>query len=175
MSNQDAQPDTSWIARPGPEHRWLEQLVGEWEFVVEAPPDASSDAPAAAGQAPLTQVNRSLEGVWLVGEARMQGPDGSIGTTVITLGYDPARARFVGSWIGSMMTHLWVYDGELDPARRVLSLYAHGPDMSGGGGMAYYCDAFEVVDPDHHVLRASVQDEHGDWKTFMTTHYRRRR
>ena len=37
---------------------------------------------------------------------------------IMTLGYDPQKKRFVGTLIGSMMTHLWVYDGALDAGRR---------------------------------------------------------
>lgn len=38
-------------------------------------------------------------------------PGGGIATTMMTLGYDPARKWFVGTFIGSMMTHMWVYAG----------------------------------------------------------------
>jgi Protein of unknown function (DUF1579) len=31
------------------------------------------------------------------------------------------KKRFVGTWIGSMMTYMWVYDGELDRSERVLT------------------------------------------------------
>jgi hypothetical protein len=37
-------------------------------------------------------------------------------TTMMTLGYDPPKRRFVGTFNDSMMTHLWVYDGALDAA-----------------------------------------------------------
>jgi hypothetical protein len=34
-------------------------------------------------------------------------PGGGAATMFLTLGYDPQRERYVGTWIGSMMTHLW--------------------------------------------------------------------
>ena len=54
-------------------------------------------------------------------------PDGTPATTQITLGYDPAKKRFVGTWLGSMMTHLWIYDGELSADERTLTLSSEGP------------------------------------------------
>lgn len=49
-------------------------------------------------------------------------------TTLMTLGYDPQKQRYVRTWIGSMMTYLWVYDGgELDLAETVLRLNSEGP------------------------------------------------
>ena len=52
---------------------------------------------------------------------------------IMTLGYDPQKKRFVGTWIGSMMTYLWVYDGELDASGKVLTLNAEGPNMQVAG------------------------------------------
>jgi len=81
-------------------------------------------------------------------------PGGIAATTLMTLGYDPAKGRFVGTWIGSMMTHLWVYDGELDPAGRVLTLNSEGPSMTGDGSFAKYQDIVEFMSDDHRVLTA---------------------
>ena len=60
-------------------------------------------------------------------------PGGGPATTLMTLGYDPEKKRFVGTWIGSMMTHLWIYDGALDAAGKVLTLDAEGPSFAGDG------------------------------------------
>lgn len=174
MTDQDRavsnEPDTTWIARPGPEHRWLERLVGEWEFTPPPPPDL----PAPPGGSKLVQRFRSLHGTWVMGESDMPVPDGTMGTAIITLGYDPARGRFTGTWIGSMMNHLWVYDGVLDADRRVLSLETTGPAMDGSNRMQPYRDSVELVDDDHYVLRSAVQDDSGEWREFMAIDYRRR-
>jgi hypothetical protein len=80
----------------------------------------------------------------------------------------------VGTWIGSMMTHLWVYDGALDGAERVLALESDGPSMAGDGSMARYRDAIEVGSDDHRILTSSVRGDDGTWRPFMTAHYRRK-
>jgi hypothetical protein len=72
---------------------------------------------------------RSIGGIWVIGEGKGEMPGGDMATTMITLGYDPRTERFVGTWLGSMMTHLWIYDGELSADGKALSLYAEGPDF----------------------------------------------
>src|SRR3954452_23175039 len=87
-----------------------------------------------------TESVRSLGGLWIVADGQGEMPGGGAATMVLTLGYDPQKQRFVGTWVGSMMTNLWVYDGTLDAAARVLTLNAEGPSMSGDGRTAKYQD-----------------------------------
>jgi hypothetical protein len=93
---------------------------------------------------------------------------------ILTLGYDPQKERFVGTWIGSMMTNLWGYEGELDPAERVLTLNTEGPNMA-GDGTAKYQETIEVISDDHRVFKSRVLGDDGQWREFMTSHYRRSR
>ena len=154
---------------PQKEHQWLQQFVGEWTY--------ENEATMAPGQPPMkstgTESVRSLGGLWVAGEGRWEMPDGGMATTVITLGYDPAKKRFVGTFIGSMMTHLWLYEGELDAAEKVLSLDAEGPSFSGDGKMAKYRDVIELKSATHRVLSSYLLGEDGKWIPFMTAHYRR--
>ena len=102
-------------------------------------------------------------------------PGGTTGRTLMTLGYDPVRRRVVGTWIGSMMTHHWVYDGEFDAARDVLTLESDGPSMADDGTMARYRDVIELRSDDERTLTASVREADGSWRAFMVSTYRRRR
>jgi Protein of unknown function (DUF1579) len=106
-------------------------------------------------------------------EGRGQVPGGGIATTIMTLGYDPAKRRFVGTFIGSMMTNLWVYDGELDAAAKVLTLDSEGPSFSEEGKMARYKDVIEIKSDDRRVLTSSFLGDDGKWHQFMTANYRR--
>jgi len=65
---------------------------------------------------------RSLGGLWILAEGRGEMPGGAPATMLMTLGYDPAKNRFVGTWVGSMMTHLWVYQGWLNETGRGMSV-----------------------------------------------------
>lgn len=158
------------MAEPRNEHRWLERLVGEWSYEAEAV--------MAPGQPPVTSRGtenvRSIGGLWVVGEGRGECPGGGPAHTLLTLGFDPGTGRFVGTWIGSMMTHLWRYDGWLDEAGAVLTLEAEGPAFSGDGTMAKYRDVTEIKGADHRVLTSEVLGDNGEWTRFMTAHHRRR-
>lgn len=91
----------------------------------------------------------------------------------MTLGYDPQQKRFVGNFIGSMMTHMWIYNGTLDAAGKVLTLDTEGPDFSGGPTLVKYQDIIEFLSDDHRVLKSRLQDKDGNWNEFMAAHYRR--
>jgi hypothetical protein len=158
-------------AKPQQEHAWLSRMVGEWTYEHECimgpgqPPMRSSGSESV----------RSVGGLWVVAEGSGEMPGGGPATTLITLGYDPQKQRFVGTFVGSMMTHLWIYEGALDPATNVLTLDAEGPSFSGDGTMAAYQDIVEIRSDDHRVLRSRVRGPDGTWNEFMTGHYRRKR
>ena len=147
-------------------HRWLQQLVGDWTFEGTMG-DPSSDT--CRGRERV----RALGDIWIVGEGEGDMPGGGTGRTMITLGYDPAAKRFRGTWVGSMMTALWVYEGTLEGD--VLTLDTEGPDFVHEGRTARYRDVIELASPDHRVLRSQTVGEDGKWTTFMTAHYRRER
>jgi Protein of unknown function (DUF1579) len=156
---------------PQAEHRWLERMVGDWVY--------ESTGACGPGEEPFKARGfervRSIGGLWVVGESEGEMPGGGSATMIITLGFDPARGRFTGTFIGSMMTHLWVYDGALDAAGTVLTLAAEGPSMAGDGTTARYEDVVTLVGPDERRLTARVQDEDGTWREMMTAVYRRKR
>ena len=151
------------------EHRWLHRLIGEWSV--------EGEASMGPGQPPMRMAGvervRSIGGFWTMGEGESRMPDGSPATTIMTLGFDPRRNRFVGTFVGSMMTHLWLYDGALEEGGGVLTLDAEGPAFM-GGGMAKYQDVIELVSDDHRILRSRTPGPDGGWIEFMTAHYRRR-
>lgn len=154
---------------PQDQHRWLQRLVGEWRWEMESP--AGPDQPAAKHEG--TETVRPLGELWTLGEGSSTMPDGSPATTLMTLGYDPARKHFVGTFVGSMMTHLWIYEGTLDEAGEVLTLDAEGPDFSGGEKLVKYQDVIEWVSDDHRVLRSRMLGDDGVWQQIMEAHYRR--
>jgi len=151
------------------EHLWLSKLTGDWSF--------EGECVMAPGQAPAktrgAYTGRSLGGLWTLIEGEGECPDGSTAKSIITLGYDPQKKRFVGSFIASMLTHLWPYEGTLQG--NVLTLDSEGPSFSGDGTMVKYQDIVEIVNDDHWILRSRMPGEDGKWVEFMTAHYRRKK
>ena len=156
-------------AEPQQEHQWLQRLVGEWTYEVAA--TMAPDQPPMECQG--SERVRSLGGLWILAEGQGEMPGGGAATAVLTLGYDPQRQRYVGTWVGSMMTHLWVYDGALDAAGRVLTLNAEGPHMTDKGKTAQYKDVIEFTSDDYRVLTSHMLGDDGEWHGFMTANYRR--
>jgi hypothetical protein len=130
------------------------------------------------GQPPMKssgrEVVRSLGKLWTIGEGTGDTPDGGFSESIMTLGYDPQKKRFVGTFIASMMTHLWPYEGVLDESGKILTLNSEGPSFTGDGTMAKYQDIIEILTADHRTLTAKVLGDGDIWQPIMTAHYRRK-
>jgi hypothetical protein len=166
------------MAEPQPEHLWLEKFLGEWESkgeVAQGPKGPEDDWVERNG----VETVRSLGGLWVVIEGKGSMLDAADVEYVMILGYDPIGARFVGTWTGSVMTHQWIYEGDLVDDNDELTLYADGPSMS-RSPKAMYKDVITFTDDDHRVLRSYVQEgadqeTKGEWRQFAEVHHRRRR
>lgn len=155
---------------PQKEHQWLDQLIGEWSYESEF--TMGPDQPPSKSKG--TEVVRSLGGLWIIAEGEGEMPDGNLGQTIMTLGFDPQKDCFVGTFIGSMMTHLWPYNGSLDGDGKILTLDSEGPNFSNSATVPYK-DIIEFVSNDHKVLTSKVLMEDGTWNHFMTAHYHRQK
>ena len=156
-------------AEPQAEHKWLDRLVGQWESETEA--SMGPDQPP--GKFTGTETTRSLGGMWVLCEGRGEMPGGGVMLTLMTLGYDPAKKAFVGTFVGSMMTHLWVYDGgTLDESGTVLTLNAEGPSFADPAKTAKYHDIIELT-ADRRLLKSEYLGDDGAWHEFMVATYRR--
>lgn len=159
------------FAPPQEEHKWLDSFVGEWEVDSECVMGPDQPPQKSQGRAKT----RSLGGMWILIEGEGESPDGGATVeSIITIGYDPAQQRYVGSFICGVMTHLWIYHGSLDAAKRKLTLDTTGPKFD-GSGMTQYQDMCEVVSADHWILSSQMQMDDGTWVPFMTAHYRRKK
>lgn len=153
---------------PTEEHGWLMRLVGEWSYTSDCPAMESKNTP------PWSETVRPLGALWVTAQGRGDMPDGSPAQTQMTLGYDPVKQRFVGTWAGSMAAYLWVYEGTLDDSGTVLTLDTEGPDfMAGDGRMTRYQDIITLTADGQRSFTARVLGADGAWTTIMTADYRR--
>jgi hypothetical protein len=131
------------------------------------------DAPP--GKFTGTDSVRSLGGMWVVCEGQGEMPGGGVGKTIMSLGYDPEKKKYVGTFIGSMMANLWVYEGTVDAAGKALTLDTTGPNCAGGEGLVSYKDVIEFKSDDERTLTSHLRGEDGQWTAFMTATYRRKK
>jgi hypothetical protein len=152
------------------QHEWLQQLVGEWTVTAEAT--------MAPGAEPMgmesTERTRSIGGLWVMSEMTASLA-GTPFTSIMTLGYDPKKKAFVGTWIDSMQTHMWHYVGTLDETKTVLTLATEGPSMDDPDKECKFRDTIELKGKDVRLLTSSVQGEDGTWSTFMRAEYQRKK
>jgi hypothetical protein len=151
---------------PQTEHHWLQKLVGEWTYESECSMGPDQPAMKMGGK----EVVRTLGGLWTVGEGNNEH-----GTSIMTLGYDEKQKAFVGTFIASMMSFLWVYrDGQLDETGKILTLNAEGPAfVPDAKGLVQYQDIIEIVDENNRILSSRMLLPDGNWQHFMSAHYKR--
>ena len=157
------------------------QAEGYWVFADGLEPaaqaavvDGQGDRPVVT-DGPYPEAKEFIGGFWIIGEGSGEMPGGGEATMRLTVGYDPAKGHYVGSWVGSMMPTLWTYEGKLDDSGKVLTLEAVGPSFTGDGTTATYHDIIEIKNKDHKVLTSSLLGDDGKWVTFMTMNSRRKK
>jgi hypothetical protein len=171
MESTKTEKESTMKVEPQKEHQWLQKLVGEWTYEAECVMEPGKPPQNFTG----TETVRSLGGLWTLGEGQGECPGSGTATTLMTLGYDPQKKRFVGTFIASMMTQLWFYEGTLDESERILTLDTEGPNMAVEGKTAKFQDIIEFKSDDHRVLRSRMQGDDGNWHEFMSANYRRKK
>lgn len=110
---------------PGPEHELLKKDVGTWDATVEMlmPPGA----PPTAG----TETNTlGPGGLWLISDFKssmMGAPFQGHGVS----GWDPAKKKYVGTWVDSMTTSVALTESTYDPASKSITGWVDGPGPDG--------------------------------------------
>jgi hypothetical protein len=146
---------------PQPQHEWLKKFVGQWETESEI---------SIPGQEPIkskgTETVRSLGGFWVVSDLKCDFMGQSM-NGVMTVGYDPESGKYIGTWIDSMGSYLWKYEGSLDESGKKLTLESEGPCPMQGGKLAKMRDVVEFQGDDTRTMTSSVQGEDGKWQPMM--------
>ena len=176
LTAQDAQPAAAsdvpglpQMPEPTKEHAWLHQAVGEWDTEGEANMGPGQPAIKCTG----TETVRALGKFWTITEnttTMMEMPM----TGVMTLGYDPEKKKYIGTWVDSMTSHLWHYEGTVDAAGKVLTLEAEGPNPAAPGTTAKFRERIEFKSKDHKVFTSSMESD-GQWVTFVTMNAKRKK
>jgi hypothetical protein len=110
---------------------------------------------------------------WLVAEGKgeMEGMPGMMSR--LTLGFDPEKGKYVGTWVDSMNSYLWHYEGTVDATGKILTLETEGPCPM-KPGLVRFREIIEFKSADHRVFTSSMQDEDRNWVQLVSAHYRRK-
>ena len=163
-------PEPAKQAKPARDHAWLKQLLGEWEaqykmyFQPGQPPAESTG----------TDNVRALGELWVIAETKttMMGAPYS---GVMTLGYDPQKERFQGTWVDSFGGQLWIYKGTLNDAGDTLTLETEGPSLQSPGKTALYKEVIKFTGEGSRTFTSSYETQDGKWVTIVEAEYRRKK
>jgi hypothetical protein len=155
---------------PTKEHEWLQQFVGEWDNQMEMTMEPGQPPIKAEG----TESVKAIGGLWVVSHGRATC-FGTEVTSVLTLGYDSGKKKYVGTWIDSMHNHMWHYEGTVDAAGKTLTLNTEGPNPADPAKVSKFKETIEFKSKDHRVFSSSIQTDDGKWMTFMTMNQRRKK
>ena len=151
------------MAKPTPEHSWLQKFIGEW--TTDSKATMGPDQPPMQCSGTLT--SREIGGFWVLNE--MKGVwAGEPMTGIQTVGYDEGKKKYVGTWVDSMTAFMWQYEGNVDQSGKVLTLDADGPDFTGAGKMTKFQDIYEFKSADEILMTSRMLGPDGKWITFMS-------
>jgi len=159
--------DFPQLPLPQKEHKFLEQFVGEWETEINMP---GKGAVKANG----IEIARMLGGFWVVGDGKSELM-GMPFTSVLTLGYDPQKKKYVGTWVDSVSSYLWKYEGTLDSTGKILTLDTEGPCPLRPGELVKFKEVTEFKSKDHRIFKSSILGEDGKWTTMVTVESKRKK
>jgi hypothetical protein len=157
------------VPKPQAEHAWLQPLAGDWATESEVTAGLGQPSLKLKGEA----TGRRLGGFWATIETRGEF-SGTPFSGLLTLGWDPRKKAYTGTWVGSGSDYLWIYQGKLDAAGKLLTLETEGPCQETPGTLAKYKEVIEWKSADHFVMTSSV-DLKGEWATFAKMQFRRKK
>jgi hypothetical protein len=154
-SDADMMATMMEMAKPGENHKLLEDAVGTWTYTVkfwmspDGPPSESSG----------TSVARAVMGGRYVitdhtGKMQMPGPDGKMMDAEFkgmgVEGYDNAKKKFVASWIDNMGTGILMMEGYYSP---VLKSFVYNAEYEMMPGVKTKVrEVIKVTDKDHRTF-----------------------
>ena len=164
-----AQPcDPGQMPAPAKEHEWLQKFVGEWEAEVEVFMEPGKPPMKMKG----FNRDRMLGGLWLISEG---GNDSMPYQFLLTLGYDPQKKKYVGSWTDTMTSYLWRYEGTVNAEGNILTLETEGPAPMAPEKHSKFREVTEFKTRDHRVFTSSILSDDGTWNTVLTVNARRKK
>lgn len=161
---EEVAPEMPEMPKPQKEHEWLHNLVGEWK--------TRSTVNMGPEEAPMecegTEKGAMFGGFWVV----VKGESETMGTTVetqLTLGYDPAKGKYVGTWIDTVNNYLWNYTGTLDENGKTLTLLTEGQCPMTPGKTRQFKEVITLWGDNEKIFTSFMQMDDGTWQEIVTS------
>jgi hypothetical protein len=125
--NSSRAGDPPPVPQPTSHHKLLGKDVGTWDASIKSWMSGPSSEPMVSKG---VETNTMLGGLWLVSEFK-----GEFGGQPFEgrgqFGYDPNKAKYVGTWIDTMSTEIMQMEGDLDEKTHTLTMTGKGKDQAG--------------------------------------------
>jgi hypothetical protein len=155
------------IPQPGPAHQVYQKDVGVWDADVVINPGPGAPPIPSKGVA----TNRmGCGGRWLICEFKNE-TTGFEGHGIF--GYDPAKGKYVGTWIDPMRTFLTIYEGTYDSATKTMTMWVETEITQ--GKRIRWRETTETKDRDTQIWRQLMTLPGGNEFEAMTVTYSRRK
>jgi hypothetical protein len=167
------------LAKPGENHKLLQDLVGTWSCAVKM--WMNPDPTAKPEESKSTAVRKAIFGgryfqVDVSGKMQMPGPDGKPKDMefkgISIEGYDNVKKKFLATWADNMGTGIMLSEGTYDPATKTFT-YTGEIEMIPGMKQKIR-ETVKVVDKDHHMFEW-YEDRGGKEAKTMEISYTRKK
>ena len=142
------------------EHGWLQQFIGEWESEAECFCDP--DGPPMINKG--TEKIRALGDFWIVSEIKSDADSSFPFASLMMIGYDQEKGKYVGTWADTMSGFMFKYEGSVSDDGKKLTLETEGFCPMNPGVLTKFREELELKSPDHKFFTSSIQGEDGEWR-----------
>lgn len=144
-------------ATPGKEHALLKKLAGTWDLASNFP-----TAPGDEEESKGTEVARLQHGgLWLTTDFKgRMGGQPFTGTG--TMGYDPRKKKYVSTWVDSRSSSILLFEGELSPDGKTLTMKGEVTDPS-SGEKATLKTVADLEDDDRRTVTFIIAGPNGEF------------
>ncbi len=166
---QEVQKKMESVGEPGPQHKALEALVGNWKAEVKCWMEPGAEPKISQGTATATM---ALKGRFLEEEfqGEMMGQP-FIGRTL--MGYDNVKQTFNSVWISDMQTSMFTSEGKGDTGNKVITLEGKSTCPSTGQTDIPVRSVLRVISPDKHTFEMFNASKGENVKTMEITYTRK--
>ncbi len=166
---QEMQKRMEAAGTPGPAHKALDALAGNWKAEVKCWMEPGGQANISQGTA---KASWTLNGRFL--EEEFHGEMmGKPFTGRSLMGYDNIKQTFNTVWVSDMQTSIFTSEGKADSGNKVITLEGKSTCAATGQKDVPVKTVFRIISPDKHVFEMFDKRTGMEEKTMEITYTRK--